>query len=529
VRQQLEEYAKAPEVKTKQLGKTEAEVFQRLIHDVDRRCETRQSTELFKQIEEEQEARHSVSKAMTRQATQQMVVRLNGKANSGEAELRQHRLQAARLDKEQRQLEETTRLANLRHPQRALDPRVQERLTQEQKIIAESYGLPSRSKSTLRRQPTPEEVRPKKQFTVQESMMSGERLMHARTYRRSAVQQRVECLELSETATVGDFTIQVSEFEYSSPQVMPSLRTSDFKRQPIQLRRPGEFKEHTEFEEVRDHKDFPETKEVTHFSNTMSSKDFRHPKERGVEDFRDPKDRDVRDIRDTKDRDVRDIRDAKDRDVRNIMDPKDRDTKDIDDRDVCNAKYRAVKNIRDAKHHKGSRDLRNTKPTMASKDLRASKDLPDFKHPNESKYLFELKEFQALESQCESPQKLTSRTPERRLDLTPEAKSYISTPIQSSSPMRSTLHPSHLQAAREALNLPREKVPRGTAKTRSESLPVCVVTLAPVTLAPLPYSQESQYLMQNPLKACMEQLDYSLGSLCRSLLIESSEESIENT
>jgi hypothetical protein len=523
VKQRLEEYAQAPEVKAKQLGKTESEVFRRLIHDVDRRHETRQSTELFKQIEAEQETRYSVSKAMTRQATQQMVVRLNGKVNSGEAELRQHKLEAARLDKEQRQLEETTRLANLHHPHRALDPRVQERLTQEQKIIAESYGLPERSRSTMRRRPTPEAVRPKKQFTVQESMKSGERLMHARTYRRSAVQRRVECLELSEATSVADFATQVSEFEYTSPQVIPSLRTSDFKRMPIQLRRPGELREVTQAKDSREFKDFRDTKEFRDFRDSMSSKDLRDVKERGVKDFGDARDKDVRDFRDTKDSDVS-RRDAKDRDVRDIRDAKDREVSrgDAKERDV-----RAIKGSRKNKDLRDTKDFRDTKASISSKepnDLRASKDLPDFKHLNATEDLLALKEFLTLESQCESPQKLTSRTPERRLDLTPEAKSYLSTPIRASTPLRSTLHPSPLLAAREALNLPREKVPRGSAKTRSESLPVCKVSPPPQ-----PYSQESHYLMQNPLKACMEQMDYSIGSLCRALLVESSEESIENT
>jgi hypothetical protein len=283
VKQRLEEYAKAQEEAksesvSKTLNKTESSaVFNRLLGDVDRRFETKKAAELFKEMEAEQEVLSfsSVTKHMSKGETQLMVARLNGNTYTGEAEYRQHKLDAARLEKKQRLLDEAARLANLHHPKRALDPKVQERLTQEQKIIAESYGVQERPNSSIRGTKSEEQVTeksPKKMFSIQDSIKSGERLMNARTYRSrryvepepvkepkrlnvkkefvSAQNYRGRSPDfspshLSEPSTVGvefPHRINILSSEASSPWASPNVSSLEYKRQPIQLRgRPGDM------------------------------------------------------------------------------------------------------------------------------------------------------------------------------------------------------------------------------------------------------------------------------------------------
>lgn len=191
IKQRLEEYSNALEVAksespSRMLSKAESEaVFSRLLKDVDRRFDSRQATELYKAKETDLEVQSftTTAKPMSKAEASQMVLRLNGSSYAGEAEFRQHKLEALQRDKQQREADIALHMANLHHPKRALDPRVQERLTQEQKQPKEEDWITERLNSNPQRTHKRQKESPPKLFTVKESIQSGIRLMHARTYR----------------------------------------------------------------------------------------------------------------------------------------------------------------------------------------------------------------------------------------------------------------------------------------------------------------------------------------------------------
>mmetsp|Transcript_27192 Transcript_27192/g.48836 ORF Transcript_27192/g.48836 Transcript_27192/m.48836 type:complete len:610 (-) Transcript_27192:1163-2992(-) len=542
VKQRLEEYTKAQEdVKSlstsKLITRNESEaVFNRLLHDVERRFESKHAAELFKEKEAEQEVESfsTATKPMSREETQQMVHRLNA-----EAEFRQHKLEVARQEKEQKEIEEAKRLANLRHPKRALNPKVQERLTQEQKIIAESYGVPERSKSAKRGSKTPDklavDIAPKKLFTVQETIKSGIRLMNARTYRsRRAVEDppaqepkrlsvkkesivaqmyrsRISDMSPSKYSQMSEqpysdapYTIQVTESEYSPTALSPSIRASEFKRKPIQLReRPGSL---------------TKTSSVSlKSSGGLPSED--HLKQ---------------------------------------------------------------------EFHKAGRY--NHSKAFAEMKQRTDRESPERVIPKPSRDRQVSPERSASPETRRSPLRRVNRTADNldiftrtSYQLTPEAldysdRSYLSTPIRASSPKSSKVRPSPRLITREALNLPSEseterpvmsyseehsiakeptpyrqeepklkslestdrkrspnpkKAERQDIYSTAERSPLrfmhsqstkSLQPSQPSSRRQLTYSQESQYLMMNPLKARMEQMAESPGVYYRPLLVESSYE-----
>lgn len=263
VKQRLEEYAKVQEElkaesPTKGMGRPQSEaVFNRLLNDVDRRTGIKHATEQFKAKEVEYESQFLLAvKSMTKEEKAKMILRLNGNTYAGEAELRQRKLDAAQQDKKEREAEEVFRLANLHHPKRALDPKVQERLTHEQKTIEENYGVAQLSNDTGLNKDLPH----KKLFSVSDSIKSGTRLMNAKVFRsRKEVDPRTYSpqrklredqndlvmgqlspngfsnsgayIELS-----GDFSDKAKAADYSPTDLRFDVGASDLKRKPIRLR-----------------------------------------------------------------------------------------------------------------------------------------------------------------------------------------------------------------------------------------------------------------------------------------------------
>jgi hypothetical protein len=180
-RQRLEAYNQAREElmtegNSRLIPKTDSEaVFSRLSLDVSRRQDIKQATEMYKAKEAEEEVVSFTlaEKSMSKETTRLMVERLNGKAETGEAEARQNKRQANRLEAEQKEKDEIERLANLHHPRRSPDPKVQERLVQDHRSARGSRHL---------RWASDPDYKPEKLFTVREAVKSGERLTKATTY-----------------------------------------------------------------------------------------------------------------------------------------------------------------------------------------------------------------------------------------------------------------------------------------------------------------------------------------------------------
>lgn len=149
-------------------------VYERLQEDIKNRRINSQLKEVIKQQENLVDA-HKDTKKIGKEQARALIQRLTCKIYLGDAKKRLELL--AEKKKEQERLEEESilEIVRSRHPNRPLNPQVQERLTTEKKLIEDLYGLPGLPTSPRSRYASPV----KKQFSKKQAQESGNRLMKA--------------------------------------------------------------------------------------------------------------------------------------------------------------------------------------------------------------------------------------------------------------------------------------------------------------------------------------------------------------
>ncbi|CAG9333529.1 unnamed protein product [Blepharisma stoltei] len=153
-------------------------VYQRLEEDTKKRKIAKKVREIIKKQEEESVER-TKEKQISKNQARELVKRL-----TADAKRRLEKIEEKRREKEMREEESIIQWVKSRHPSRPLNPEIEERLTNEKKVIEDLYGLPGQFVSSNFQEISP----PRKQFTLKEATESGKRLMSTKSLGRKKIQ-----------------------------------------------------------------------------------------------------------------------------------------------------------------------------------------------------------------------------------------------------------------------------------------------------------------------------------------------------